>query len=277
MKKITKPGVYKNLTYEEYDLIPAIRSTYLKKMLHCPAMTQETDDEETAALKFGVAAHVGVLEGMNELDKRYVVMPKFDGDKRTSAYKELKKATVQLAEIQKKTILAYEDYEDITGIRKNIFLHPTAKDFIRSEPELTVVWKDQETGFLLKARLDGEPFDYHGTVIIPDLKTTVTASEGGFANEIKKHRYYLSAGMYWEGASLALKKKIEMFVIVAVEKKRPYKVEVHGLSEAYMEYGRIEFHKALRKEAECRKRGFYPPWINGGMIVQEKPSYLVPE
>jgi hypothetical protein len=75
MKKITKPGVYKNLPYDEYDFIPALRSTYLKKHLDCPAATQIAM-EETAALRFGIAAHTFLLE-RSEFDKRYAVMPDF--------------------------------------------------------------------------------------------------------------------------------------------------------------------------------------------------------
>lgn len=273
MKIIKKPGIFRGLSYEEYDLIPALRSTYLKKYLHSPAMSQ-IPDETTKAMIFGNAAHVGVLESLDELYKRYDFIPAFDGDKRTSQYKSLKQATVQSAEITRKIVLDDDEHKAILGIRKNVYLHPTAKDFLNGEPEIVVVWKDKATGALCKARLDNAPFEYNGHKTIADLKTTGDASESGFANEIKKYGYYMSAAMYMEGASIAFKEQIDHFVIVAGEKELPYKVESHEIMPSYLEYGSIAFHSALQKELECRKTGFYPPWICNGVIAQEKPAYL---
>lgn len=273
MKKITKQGIYKGLSYAEYDAIPALRSTYLKRFLHCPAASQ-VKDEETEALRFGIAAHVGVLEGMEELKKRYAFIPKFEGDKRSGQYKTIKAATIQDAGVLDKIVLDFDDYEAIKGIRSSILSHPTASLFIgKHEPELTAVWKDKETGLICKARFDVAP--YMKLRAITDLKTTVTASEGGFAREISNHGYYFSAAFYLEGASEAMKEKIDIFAIIAAEKKPPYRVEVHELSQEYIEYGNAMFHKALRKEKECQKLGMYEPFLNAGVIVQEKPGYLL--
>jgi len=274
MKKITKPGIYRGLTYPEYDAIPALRSTYLKKFLHCPAMAQEPD-KKSAAFDFGIACHTGVLEGLKELYNRYSFIPAFEGDKRTSQYKSLKQATVSAAEIESKIVLDNDDHEAILGIKKNISLHPTAKDFLNSEPEVVVVWKDKATGALCKARLDSSPFTYNGRRVIADLKTTGDASEGGFSQEIKKYGYWFSAAFYLEGASIAFKEQIDTFVIVAGEKERPYKVESHEIMPSYLEHGSVMFHEALQKEMECRKSGVYPAYLCAGVIAQELPSYLV--
>jgi exodeoxyribonuclease VIII len=278
MKRITKPGVYKGLSYAEYDAIPAIRSSYLKKFLHCPASALVPDDD-TPSLSFGIAAHTIILEGVRVFESLYHVMPKFEGDKRTSKYKLLKGkviAEAALKGIDADHVLPYDDFEAIVNMKVNILKHPTANLLIgKNEPELSVVWKDAETKLLCKARFDVSP--YMDIRAIPDLKTTTNCSEHGFAKEISKFHYYLSAAMYLEGASIALKEKIDLFVVIAVEKKPPYKLEVHELSPEYIERGTVAFHKALRKEKKCREAKFYEPWNNGGIIVQEPPPYLLAE
>lgn len=267
MKKITKPGVFKGLSYAEYDAIPALRSTYLKKFLHCPA-NAKVKDEETDALIFGTAAHCFILEGQREFEKRYAVIPKFDGDKRSGIYRLLKNKTIDLAKSQGKIVLDYEDHKAIRQMKVNVLSHPTAKLLIgKNEPELVVVWKDSETNLLCKARLDVSP--YMDLRVIPDLKTTINTSERGFKHEIDKHHYDFSAGMYLEGASIVLGKKIDLFVIIAPEKKPPYRIHVHELSSNYIERGNVAFHEALRKEKACIKSGYYEPWLDGGIIVQE--------
>jgi exodeoxyribonuclease VIII len=276
MKKITKVGVYKGLSYPEYDAIPALRSTYLKKHLHSPAMCLEPD-EETKALIFGNAAHVGVLEGLPKLYEQYQFIPPFDGDKRVKEYRSLKESAALAAEAGGKRLLDDDEHKAILGIKKNISLHPTAKDMLKSEPEVVVVWKDKATGLLCKVRLDGAPFDYNGHRVIPDLKTTDDASESGFARAIKKYHYWFSAAMYLIGASIGFKETIDHFVFVAGEKERPYKVESHELMPSYIELGTAMFHSTLQKELECRKSGVYPAYLCAGIIAQEKPTYLLAE
>lgn len=279
MKKITKQGVYKGLSYAEYDSIPALRSTYLKKHLMCPAATQ-CPDEETDALRFGIAADCFILEGKEEFDKRYIVIQKYDGDKRKAEWKDIKRAAEQLASVTGKLLIDHEDYEAITIMDHNIRIHPTAKLFIgKQKPKMVVVWKDKATGFLLKAQFDVEPYmEVSGMEVrvIPDLKTTVDTSEYGFRKQIEKYHYDLSAAMYLQGASAALKEKVDIFLLIAPEKRFPHRVHVHELSADYIEQGSVKLHEALKKEKECREKGFYEPYLVGGVIVQEpyKKSYV---
>ena len=270
-KAITKPGLYRGLSYSEYDAIEAVRSTYLKKLLHCPAMALEPN-EETAALVFGNAAHCFILEGEEEYNKRYAILPKFDGDKRTKEYKAIKESTLQLASIKEQIVLDHEDDEIIRLMHKNIMAHPTAKLFFQKkhDPELVIVWKDKATGLLMKCRLDVAP--YADMKVIVDLKTTVDTSEWGFRNQIEKYHYDMSAAFYLEGANAVLKEKIDLFVFLAPEKHKPCRVHVHELSPQYIEDGSVKMHKALAKEVECRKSGIFEPWTIAGAIVQEPPK-----
>ena len=272
MKKITKPGIFKNLPYEEYDTIPALRSTYLKKHLECPAATQIAM-EETAALRFGIAAHTYLLEG-SEFSKRYAVMPDFPcpidrnerGWKMTNEYK-LKKQSFEIDNAGK-IIIALEDFTAISTMTKNCLEHPTAKLLLEKfEPETTVVWKDKETGLLCKARIDIAP--YQGMKVIADLKTCEDASEFGFRGAINRYHYDFSAAMYLEGVSIALKQDIDLAMWIASEKSKPHRVEVHEMSAARRDRADGLFHETLRAEAICRKNGKYPAWLFDGVIVQE--------
>lgn len=272
MKKVTKPGIYKNLPYEEYDAIPAIRSTYLKKHLLCPAATQ-IETEKTAALIFGNAAHTFLLEP-SEFKKRYAVMPDFPcpidrnerGWKMTNEYK-LKKQSFEI-ENAGKIIITLDDFTAISTMTKNIYDHPTAKLLLEKfEPETTVVWKDRETNLLCKARIDMAP--YQGMNVITDYKTCEDASEFGFRAAINRYHYDFSAAMYLEGASIAFKKEIDLAMWIAAEKSKPHRVEVHEMSAARRDRAGGLFHEALRAEAICRKNNFWPAYLCAGVYVQE--------
>lgn len=268
MKKISKQGIYRGLSYEEYDSILALRSTYLKKHLHSPAKCQILDTKTTEALVFGVAAHVGVLEGMDELHKRYHFIDKFEGDKRTSEYKKLKASATNQAEITNKILLDAEDLEAIAGIRSNCFIHPTAKLLLaKVEPETVIVFKHKPTGLLCKIRLDIAP--YEGMDVIPDLKTCEDASEDGFKHSINKYHYDFSAAMYCYGASLAFKKEINLALWIAAEKSAPFKVQVHEMGPSRFERASAKFHESLRIELECQKSGVWPAYLDGGVYVQD--------
>lgn len=282
-KPVTKPGIYKNMPYEEYDAIPAIRSTYLKKHLHCAANTL-VHTEETEATKFGLAAHAYMLEGEDIFNRQYAVMPDFPcppsrserGWKNTNEYKALKSEFE--SQHEGKEIITQNNFDKILSIQLNCLSHPTIRlAFASIEPETVIVWMDKETGILCKIRMDIAPFFLGDELVIADLKTTVDASEQGFAREIINHGYYVSVGMYLEGASIAYKKDILNMVLIACEKENPFRVEPHGFGNEYVTFGNDEFHRLLRKEAECIKSGVRNPWMHGGVIVQERPRYLIPE
>jgi hypothetical protein len=275
MKKITKQGIYRGLSYEEYNSINALRSTYLKKHLLTPAHCL-IQDEDSAALRFGIAAHAYTLEGPDVFASQYYVMNEipepvgFMGKrwKLTAEYQKQKKAHEEEAALTGKKIISEEDFNAIVTMKKNILLHPTAKLLMKKvEPEVVCVVKDKETGLLYKVRLDIAP--YEGMDVIPDYKTCEDASEFGFKRSIENYHYDFSMAMYLEAASIAFKKEINLGLWIAAEKSKPHRVQVHEMGKNRLERASAKFHEALRAELACQKSGVWPAFLDGGVYVQD--------
>jgi len=284
----TKPGIYNNLPYSVYHVIPAIRSTYLKKLDECPSSAL-IDLKETKALKLGRCGHSLILEGTEAFNLEYAVVPDtpvFKLNKNTNEYKTAY-ANFQNENIGKIIIPDSSvkdpdksDLEMLRAIKHNLMLHPTARKIISERPvEESILWVDKETGELCKIHTDIAPFE--SLRAIGDLKLVEDASEYGFGQAIRKYGYFLSMSMYLEGASIAYGEHFDVAFFICGEKES-HMVAVHELDSDYIEHGTNEFHRLLRlykqrKEdvnPETGEKGWFMPWQTGGCIVQRFPTYL---
>lgn len=285
----TLPGIYINMPYMVYHVVPAIRSTYLKKLDECPA-SATVDLKETKALKLGRLGHTFILEGENAFNAQYVCVPdspEFQQNKNSNAYKSAF-ANFQNDNIGKIIIPETSvsdpnkaDLEMLKGIKSNLMIHPTASRILAGHPvEQSILWIDQDTGSLCKIRTDLAPFE--SIRAIGDLKLMEDVSEYGFGQSIRKYGYYLSMAMYLEGASIAYGEHFDIAFFICGEKEAPYTVAVHELDHDYIEHGINEFHRLLRVDKQLREtlnpqtgaKGWYPPWQHAGVVVQRFPTYL---
>jgi hypothetical protein len=284
-----KPGIYTNCPYAVYHEIPAVRSSYLKPLDRCPA-SAGVPLKETKALKLGRLGHTLILEGEEAFNLEYAVVPdtpEFKINKNDNRYKKAF-ADFQNANIGKIIVPDSSvkdpdkgDLEMLRAIKANLLIHPTASKIIAGHPvEQTILWVDDETGILCKIRTDLAP--YEGLQAIGDLKLMEDVTEYGFGQSIRKFGYYLSAGMYLEGASIAYGRTFDVAFFICAEKDEPYMVAVHELEPEYVEKGINEFHRLLRVDQQYKRnvhpvtkeKGFYPPWQHAGVIMQRMPTYL---
>lgn len=282
------PGIYLNMPYSVYHVIPAIRSTYLKKLDECPASAL-VDLKETKALKLGRLGHTFILEGMDAFNAQYAVVPntqEFLENKNSNVYKQafakfqndnIGKIIIPVSSVRDPD---QSDLEMLKAIQHNLMLHPTAKRILAGHPvEQSIVWVDRETGVLCKIRTDLAPFE--SIRAIGDLKLMEDVSEYGFGQAIRKFGYFLSMSMYLEGASIAYGEHFDIAFFICGEKES-HMVAVHELDQDYIEHGQNEFHRLLRvhkqrmedTNPETGQKGWFMPWQHSGVVVQRFPAYL---
>ena len=146
-----KPGVYLSIPNDDYHADPAISSTGIKQLLRSPAEywwnsplnIHRESEPETPAKKFGQAYHTMILEPQKF---HYEVLK---GQKSTT----------------KAGCLGEEEYERIVDMAESINRVPEhAQLFKNGYPEVSVFWRDEETGLMCKVR-----FDYMRLKWITDL------------------------------------------------------------------------------------------------------------
>ena len=199
----------------------------------------------TAAMKFGSALHVNVLQP-EEFNKNYAVSPKFD--KRTKIGK------ADYAEFQKKnffkTIITEAEFEMIEQMTMKLMKDSTIKTLLSGgEKEKIITWHNEAHNVNCKGMLDCYK---KGPNIIVDLKTTQDASYNGFRRSIMKYKYHKQAAFYMDAIGA------DEFYIIAIEKSPPFNMNVIQIGEDLIEDGRYMYNQELEIYNYCTKHDYWP-------------------
>lgn len=305
-----KPGVYPNLPIEQYWQIDAVNHSTLSKFDPTPAHAFEAmrHPEKPAKVQdLGHLAHVAILEP-KLFERLYVCFDEWlktpSGSIALEAFTAVRKNRLEKGEI-KKGLDAYDRntlegkamhraFEADTAGRLPISLNDTytirgmssalrnnsiTSAFLTGgQREVTIVWRDEETGLLCKSRLDLINV-FMGQSFICDLKTAMDAESRSFARACAKFNYDSQAAMYRAGVN-ALAKHIKAldrswrFVHLVVEASRPYGVAVYELNDAAMGTGELKWRAWLKTYAECTSSGKWPCYPEG-ITPLALPRYAV--
>jgi len=251
-------GLTPNFPAESYHAhrLGVVRKGALDLIERSPAhyyawVTGAAPRDETPAFRFGRIFHTAILEPA-EFARRYVAEPDF-GDCR---FKEAKRARDEW----RKRYAGLEpvsatDMAAIRGMVESIQAHPLASKILRDgEPELTAVWRDDETGLTCQVRPD---YYVRGMSMVADLKTTEDASEEGFKRTVGNYRYHVQDALYRAGM-VAVGEKVRHFVFVAVEKTPPHAVAVYTLDDDAIGRGYHAARRNIETMAECLKSDKWP-------------------
>lgn len=244
-----------------YDDIPAVNKSTLWEMrkspLHYWHLMHDTPREDTAAMKFGRAAHKRMLQP-STFANEYVVAP--DVDRRT---KEGKQIWADLAATGKE-IISNADMDKIMAMEKEFkavkYLFLWDEEY---QAEKALTWTDNETGVECKGRLDVVMPD-----IIIDYKTTSNAATDAFMREALRYGYDLQAAMYMEAAR-ANGYNPKSFVFIAQEKDAPYLINILYASDAFLDRGTWIMRDLLTKYKECRDADKWPGYGINELILPE--------
>lgn len=277
------PGIYEDVpagTYHKW--LGASQSRLLTLRDKSPAHMKwemEHPAEVTPAMALGSAIHTAVLQP--DLFARRGLRD-IEGDGRTKAVKD---ARAQLrAEHPGCVILAPQDYDICIAVRDAVTAHPIARALLDGPAERSVVWMDEATGVMCKARFDEMPI---GIGAITDLKTTIDASPAAFTRAIYRFGYYIQAAHYLAGAR-AREIDADFFTIIAVEKEEPYAVAVYHIRDDAIQAGADELRPLLARYAYCEVTGEWPgypaeaieislpPWAWAQVDERTRPIWTKP-
>lgn len=241
------------LTNAEYHAHPSLSKSGLDRLAISPAHYQAwlTDPRiETAAMRFGTAAHCAILEPAR-FEQEYAPLP--EGlDRRTKDGKAL------YAELEAtgKTLLSMDDWNTLNRMRDSVLAHPAARELL-SEGQAETSHFSELYGVSVKCRPD-----WLSGGLVVDLKTTQDASLSGFSKSIANYRYAVQHAFYSDILA-SLGHEIIAFLFIAVEKTAPFAVGVYELDDMSIEIGREQYQSDLDTYRRCVESGEWPAYSNG--------------
>lgn len=218
------------------------------------------------AMELGTMVHDVVLEP----DAHEIRIPpeEPDADGRTKEGKALKAEWKErLAEfeasIKETDIVTDTSTRDrVLRIRDAVLSHPAARELLQgARTEQTVYWIDDETGLLMRARVDV----LQGGVVLGDLKTTIDASEEAFGKTIENSRYHVQSAHYLAGANTVPRPASvplgrEHWHFIAAEKEAPFAVAVYRLTPAAYNRGVGLWRQAVTTVAGAVRENKWPAY-----------------
>ena len=262
---ITAPaGVQNSMSYAEYDRIDAVRSGMLKEIAHSPAHcfaryldANRPDDTASPGALIGLAYHCAMLEGPDELRRRYPVLPA-GTDRRTKAGK----AAYDNAMAAGAQPMSYDAAVAVRAmVAATHRLRLTRDVFAAGVSEQTVIWTDEETGLHCKARFDHAvaPCERWPVGLVADLKSTHNAQPSAFSRSAYDLGYHIQRAFYAQAFKAAYRVEAEPeFRFLAIEQTRPYVGKWLEPSADFESLGYLEMRRTLALYAECQRTGIWP-------------------
>lgn len=297
--EIKPPCIIRNMPSEVYHSIEGLSNSGLKMLLDCPAryyfkyLSGEYEAKEKPSFKIGKACHTYILEGQEAFENTYwhnpysdytkkeivrILQEKFGYDCTIEKYllADLMEMLLVSEGIEVKEIhLTKNELNQVIGTARAIKSnkHALAAFSQKGESELSIFWKDKDTGVLLKCRPDYLPYDCK---LVPDYKTASSVNPNTFYGDFIKFGYHVQTAMYKEGIKAVTGIDVESFFFVAQEKEPPYITQVYLPDEAIITYGYKAVRKAIETYLECTEKGFWDTYTSHiiQMSLEPRPEDL---
>ena len=266
-------GLRTDVSNKDYHTSPELsRSTAFALNKTSPAHVKYSMDHpspSTTPLVMGGCFHSAVLEPM-KLEYEYGAKPaKIDGKSPlTNHYKaEFEHIANQNPG---KRWLSQNDYNTCMEMAGAALDNPVLKDYMSDVDCIT-----EGTGFFMeegaecKVRLD--LFCPSAEVII-DLKSTMDASERGFAKSVRQYGYDFQACWYLESLR-KLGYSPKQFIFVCVEKTPPYVTACYTLEAYDIARHREPMRRACKLWASCVSSDIWPGYSDGVKTLELTRNY----
>lgn len=276
-----KPGIYPRGELD-YAAIPAINQSTLKRIAKSPLHMRHAvlnPIRSTGSMRLGTVAHTAVLE-LDRLDGEYavygagieVVLP--DGTLATSKTAVMNgkvwEAFEALHTAAGRTIIKQPELEAALAVRKAVHSHKLATRYLDvGRAEQILVWRDEKTGLLCKARLDWLSDSVRDLMV--ELKTSPDISRRVFSSQFAKMQYDVQTAFYTMGYE-AITGRTLYSKCIAVENTAPYDVIVYNLSEV-VDRGKEIAREYLDAYAKCRNAGVWPGQSPDEEVVLQLPFW----
>lgn len=286
-----EPGIYYELTFDDYKKIPAINKSGLDLIAVSPLHYYDAHlapdrepREPTDDMKLGSAIHTMILEP-KEFNDRYVISPEDAPKRPTKAQINAKKPSPDsIAAIEfwnkfdlekgEREVISAEDVQICQAINNRFKSSRVVQSlFEGGKTEVTMIWKKMvdlgdgnSVEVLCKGRVD---LLSH---IMLDLKSAMSAQKAKFGKKASDLLYQVQAAWYSDGWSILNDGATIPFVFGAFEKKRPFACAFFLASEKNLNQGRIIYEILLQRYAKAMASGIWegypdsiqelilPPW-----------------
>jgi exodeoxyribonuclease VIII len=213
------------------------------------------DKKDSKALKMGRIVHCAILE-YDRFTREYLLMPNF-GAMQSSKNRAERDAWLK-DQAPGAIIVDIEQLSTAKAMRESILRHKTARLIIENgKPEVTMRWEDDRTGLRCRSRVDWDASDTFGFAM--DLKSTTNAGPSAFARDSANYGYGIQHCFYADGYRV-LKKPIQNYLILAVEKDPPFAVAVYHIDAAAEERSFDVLHKSMDLLAKCKENNTWPAY-----------------
>jgi hypothetical protein len=282
------PGLYPDLTYQQYAAIDAARHSQLKEMAVSPKRYRWALDhprEDTDAFRWGRLVHTAALEP-HLLTDTYVAGEHGIGPDFTiweGAQRRGKAWDAFQAEHDGRPILTIKKFGELVALREKAAL---VASVLHSDPiagpmlaaghrEGAVVWVDERTGLRCKARFDTAFLTKDGH--LADLKTSARGVDPrGFGRTAASFAYHQQLSFYADGIAAVTGGLRPPVSIIAVESAEPHDVVVYDLDEQTLDLGRQSYHELLVRLEACQRANLWPGVANGDRMLLKLPEWIYP-
>lgn len=273
-----EPGIYYDTPFETYTKWDAASNTVLGRLARSAAHAKATLDgldKDTEAKRLGRPIHCAVFEP-EQLEVRYQVSEQcavltdkgkgprcsnaglWQDDQRGWVCGTHGKGRDDHRLPSTKAVVAKDEMDMFLGIKGGVGRSVPASAIIAPPAvfEVSIVWRDPETGVTCKARLDAYNREYAGGTI-GDGKSTEDARRPAMERSILNFGYYRQAALYLGGAR-EVGLPAEHFAIIAFEKSHPFLSKVYRIRDDLVERGTTECRALLEEYAHCCATDLWP-------------------
>jgi hypothetical protein len=181
-----------------------------------------------------------------------------------------KNAAVAALRAEGKVPLRPSDFAAAHAMRDAVWNHPVASKLLAETlPEQTLIWRDEATGVLCRAKADA----LHPEGIV-DLKSAESAAPHKLTKAVYEHGYAIQAPFYLRGFRDRFPGGVPFFVHIAVEKAPPYLVHVIQLTERAMTWGDRQVSQALEIYRDCMASGEWPGYPLDEITDIDLPAWV---
>lgn len=262
------PGLHLGVPEALYRSWDAVSQSTLKagETMADVKHAMDNPSEPTREQVVGTALHWAFFE-----PARYaagvVTSPKFDMRKKG----EEDRVNDFYAANEGKLVLQGDEGNQVDAWADALREHPGASYLfdLPGEMEASMLWRDKETGEMVKGRLDKLPAE--GPII--DLKTCASVETRLLTAAIRKFGYHFQAATYCEGVEM-IGRGMRDYVLVCLQKKAPYHVRTIRLERDWIIVGQQMYRKRLAEYAKAKKSGIWPGYSE---VIEPfyAPSYLL--
>jgi len=218
-----KPGIYEDLSAEEYHALDNISSGFLQAYRKGPPKEAITPKQQTPQMETGTEIHGGFLSGWGQGQ-----MKKQNWDRYFNLVISLASGECEIA--------------------RKLITH--------GKSEISLIWKDDKTGLPCKARLD---LLVDEVKTIADIKTTTNPHpESWLRTSMNSGAYpHYQAHWYLRGAK-ALGLDVHAFCWVLMQTRPPWLITVAEAIPEMVYAAELGINKILPQIAHCRETGIWP-------------------